>query len=401
MEKLYKTLSGSFLLYSGSYDFDNDLNPFQVNNNFFYLTNIDIPNFTVLYNHKYNKCFYFFEYKNSIWFDNENYIKHIHEQVHDINNIMNYIDNLDIIYSLDNFNDLNDKLKHKIRITHNLKMIDDICHENRVIKTEKEIDKITLACSYSSDAITNIIKNIKKLNNEKEIVSLFKVFTLGNYNVDKMSYLPICSNGTNNSILHYTSNNNTLMKKNLILLDIGCKYENYCSDITRTFPKSGKFTIKQKIIYSIVLECQKFAIKKLKHNVDWYQLQSDTKIKMYQLLLKEKLVYNTENKIEQNKIVDVFMPHSLGHTLGLDVHDTKPNGNLHILKKNMVITIEPGIYFIEHLLEKNEFINQNEIKKYINIGGIRIEDTILINELDCKVLSNSPKEIIDIETIYK
>ena len=93
------------------------------------------------------------------------------------------------------------------------------------------------------------------------------------------------------------------------------------------------------------------------------------------------------------------MPHGLGHTVGLDVHDTNTNGNLEILKKNMIITIEPGIYFIKHLLQSNDLVNHKEIQKYMRIGGIRIEDTILIQKSCCKVLSNCPKEINEIEGI--
>ena len=122
---------------------------------------------------------------------------------------------------------------------------------------------------------------------------------------------------------------------------------------------------------------------------------------MYKLLLKHKLVFKTECEEKKIKVTYVFMPHSLGHTIGLDVHDKISLNNLEKLKENMIITIEPGVYFIEHLLKSNNLVNLKEIQKYMKIGGIRIEDTILIQKSSCKVLSNCPKEIHKIESIIK
>ena len=398
MENIIKLIPGTFLLYSGKYDFDNETEPFKVNNNFYYLTSLDIPNLAILYNHIKKQYFYFFEYRDIVWFDNNSFLKEISSEITilDIKDIDKYINNIQKIFSLNNFNNLSDIIKSEIII--DSINIDKICNEMRVIKKKKEIKNIENACQISSEAIIDIIKNCRKINNEEDIVSRFKKYIL-KYNIDKMAYLPICSNGKNNSILHYVYNKNKILHNNLILLDIGCKYNNYCADITRTFPKSGKFTKNQKIIYSIVLECQKYSINLLKDNVDWKNLQISTRLFMYELLLKNKLVLKTESKNEKIKVTNVFMPHGLGHTVGLDVHDTNPNGKLKILKKNMIITIEPGIYFIKHLLESNDLVNHKEIQKYMRVGGIRIEDTILIQKSGCKVLSNCPKEINEIEGI--
>ena len=220
-----------------------------------------------------------------------------------------------------------------------------------------------------------------------------------------MAYLPICSNGRNNSILHYYFNNKKLINNNLILLDIGCKYNNYCCDITRTFPKSGKFSLKQKKIYETVLKCQKYAISQLKDGTNWKILEESTRLLMYDLLLELKLVFNEILVEKKLNVTKIFMPHRLGHTIGLNLHDTVPNNDLEILKKNMIVAVEPGIYFNKYLLESYYHssqmipINIKEIKKYIKIGGVRIEDTILINKLNCTILSNIPVEINEIENI--
>ena len=281
------------------------------------------------------------------------------------------------------------------------KKIDFLCNEMRVIKNSEEIKNIETACLISSNAINNVMEKCKKFNNEEQIISTFKKFILEKYNIEKMAYLPICSNGEKNSILHYVFNKRSLQHYNLILLDIGCKYNNYCSDITRTFPKSGKFTKNQKKIYSIVLKCQKHAIDLLKENITWEQIQISTRLLMYELLLEINVVFKTENQKNKIEVTNIFMPHGLGHTVGLDVHDTNFNGKqtIQILKENMIITVEPGLYFIKDLLKSCLLINQKEVNKYIKIGGIRIEDTILIKKNGYKILSNCPKEIDEIEKV--
>jgi Xaa-Pro aminopeptidase len=395
MEKILKSIPGSFLLYSGNYDFDNEIFPFQVNNNFFYLTNIEIPNLAILYNSNSKKINYFCNF-NKIWHDNNNIIKKLKSKIYNINTINNYLKNIKKIYTLNNL----DTLPIKLDVKCNISLIDTICNESRVIKNISEINNIKKACKISSYAIIDIIKNVKNFENEKDIVYFFKKRML-DHNIEKMAYLPICSNGKNNSILHYSSNNKKIRNSNLILLDIGCKYNNYCCDITRTFPKSGKFSVKQKKIYEIVLKCQKYAIEQLKDGIDWKKLEISIRLLMYDLLLKLNLVFDKIVDEEKIEVTKLFMPHKLGHTIGLNTHDSVPNGKLKILKQNMVITIEPGIYFNKELinLNKSEIINMKEIKKYIKIGGVRIEDTILINKNNCSILSKIPKEIVEIENI--
>jgi Xaa-Pro dipeptidase len=394
MKKILKSIPGSFLLYSGNYDFDNEIFPFQVNNNFFYLTNIEIPNLVILYNSNSKKINYFFNF-NKIWRDNNN-IKKLKSKIYNINTISNHLKNIEKIYTLNNFSTLPIKLDVKCDIS----LIDNICNESRVIKNISEINNIKKACKISSDAIIDIIKNVKNFENEKDIVHFFKKRML-DHNIEKMAYLPICSNGKNNSILHYSSNNKKIGNSNLILLDIGCKYNNYCCDITRTFPKSGKFNVKQKQIYEIVLKCQKYAIDQLKDGTYWKKLEISIRLLIYDLLLKLNLVFDKIIDEEKIEVTKLFMPHKLGHTIGLDTHDSVPSGELKILKQNMVITIEPGLYFNKELLNlsKSEVINMKEIKKYMQVGGVRIEDTILINKNDCSILSNIPKEIDEIKYI--
>lgn len=422
-----KLNNNSILLYSGHYDFDEALNSFQVDHNFFYVTQLEIPNLAILFHYPRNQLFFFVDFQSPVWFDNCSFLRsfrdkfsdekrqntnrtkrlstetdylnncpilgNLRENIYPLNKLKEFTQDLSIIYSQSN---LPDSLKSglpKIEET----SIDHICQQQRVLKNPFEIKAIRTACQISSRAIRKIIINGRSFKNEQEIVSFFKQDILNDH-VDKMAYLPICSNGVKNSILHYTYNQHPIVKGNLILLDIGCQYQNYCSDITRTFPALGKFSLPQRRIYQAVLNCQKKAIQKLTAGFSWRDLERETRLDIYRELLFLKLVsaqYSIETQLEISRL---FMPHGLGHTVGLKVHDCNPVGGLDILEENMIVAIEPGIYFIEHLMS-NKMINQTEVSKYVQVGGVRIEDTILITSKEAVVLSNAPKEIKEIERL--
>ena len=168
-------------------------------------------------------------------------------------------------------------------------------------------------------------------------------------------------------------------------MDVGGQYDHYCSDITRTFPISGKFTGPQEEIYGIVLRTLKYAIRLVKPGLRWNVLTNKTKKFMYNECKKVNLFSESSNI----NIMNLLMPHSLGHSVGLDNHDV---GDLVVLKENMVIALEPGVYFKNYMINNNDF-NKETLRRCINMGGIRIEDTILVTKNGSRVLSNVPKEI--------
>lgn len=423
-----KLNNNSIILYSGHYDFDEALNSFQVNHNFFYLTKLEIPNLVILFHHLRDQLFFFVDLHSPVWFDNCSFLKSLKDtfsvkttqvtqtSFHQSSSETNYLDKC---FSLGNLRKNIYPLEKLPEFTHDLSdlyslgnlpkflkldlpkieetSIDRLCQQLRVCKNSSEIDSIRTACQISSRAIRKIITFGKSFKNEQEIVSFFKQDVLNDH-IDKMAYLPICSNGRNNSILHYTYNQYPIKKNNLILLDIGCQYRNYCSDITRTFPASGNFSLSQRKIYQAVLNCQKKAIQKLTAGLSWKQLEKETRLDIYQELLSLKIVSPQSSIKTQLEISHLFMPHGLGHTVGLKVHDCNPVGGLDILKANMVVAVEPGIYFINHLMS-NRMINQTEVSKYVQVGGVRIEDTILITSKEAEVLSKVPKEIGEIERL--
>jgi Xaa-Pro aminopeptidase len=203
----------------------------------------------------------------------------------------------------------------------------------------------------------------------------------------------------------------------------------YASDHTRTVPVGGKFSQRQREIYEIVLEANVKAIEAIKPGVTFKSIHM-LAIKTIGEGLKELglMKGNIEHAIEQAATA-LFMPHGLGHMMGLDVHDMEDLGENYVgyddevkrsdlfgtaylrlgkkLKPGFVLTVEPGIYFIPALIEKweqegkfAEFINYDKVKEYIGFGGIRIEDDVLVTQHGYKALGKAiPKTVSEIEAI--
>ena len=388
------------LLYSGFYD-EESLIDFAISSNFFYITNLDIPNLIFMYNISDDKINIFMNNENSFWIDYDEYYNKIYNIYSKDIRIQNYNDLNKIIEgykdkkiaTLDKtvfpeFINLNEN-------TVDYKILDKICNNKRITKSFKEINQISEAVKLTTKSFKHIFSNISKFSYPYQIINYFK-FVCGNYGQFKMAYRPICTSGSDNSILHSSNYTKKLQNNQLILLDIGCKFNNYCSDITRTFPLNGKFSKKQKEIYNIVLEANKYCIENSKINTEWDELSNKCFIIIYNGLSKlgiVKKVIDINEKIELGKL---FMKHSLGHNIGIDVHDV---GTIQVLKENMVITIEPGIYFSDYqCLNKN--VNKLVWKKYNEIGGIRIEDVIWITKYITINLSlNLEKNITEIEKL--
>lgn len=380
------------LLYSGNND--NSINEFQINSNFFYITKLDIPNLIFVYDINTKEIYLFYKFGNSIWDDNTTYLNNMKYYTNNINdishfNIQNYKNKK--ILSLENNNeDFINFTENKFNI--NFTLLDIICNESRIIKNSNEISSIYKAVNLSSKAIKLILKNLHKFKYSYQIVNYFK-FIVGSYGQSKLAYKPICTSGIDNRILHSNNYSKFLKKGELILLDISCKYNNYSSDITRTFPVNGKFTKLQSDIYNIVLAINIYCINNVSINKNWQILTDECYIKIYNGLNELKIVKKTDSNYHKKKIGQLFMPHSLGHNIGIDCHDP---GNISILKKNMVITVEPGIYFYKEQL-LNSYVNKNIWKKYHNIGGVRIEDVVLVRKKSINLSKILDKDIKNIE----
>ncbi|XP_062356014.1 xaa-Pro dipeptidase isoform X2 [Cinclus cinclus] len=237
------------------------------------------------------------------------------------------------------------------------------------------------------------------------------------------SYTCICGSGENSSVLHYghagAPNDKTIEDGDLCLFDMGGEYYCYGSDITCTFPANGKFTADQRAIYEAVLKASRAVMKAVKPGVAWPDMHRlADRVHLEELTRIGILKGNVDDMVKVH-LGAIFMPHGLGHLLGIDVHDVGgyPEGVERIeepglrslrtarrLQQGMVLTIEPGIYFIDHLLEQalkdpaqSCFIDSSVLQRFRGFGGVRIEDDIAVTATGMELLTCVPRTVEEIE----
>ncbi|MDP8268628.1 MAG: aminopeptidase P family protein [Candidatus Tenebribacter davisii] len=241
----------------------------------------------------------------------------------------------------------------------------------RSVKTKWEIEQMQKAIDVTGEGIKNIMKRSKVGMMEYELEAILQYEVTRN-GFNHMGFKSIVAAGKNAATLHYEQNNCKIGKDEMVLLDVGAACNGYSADISRTFPVSGKFTKRQKEVYSEVLNINKKIIKMVKPGVGMKELNKKTVELIQKALIKLKL-------IKDKKDYFTYYMHSVGHHLGMDTHDIGARDS--ILKIGNVITVEPGIYIAEEGI------------------GVRIEDDILVTKTGYKVLSeNIPKEVDDLES---
>ena len=256
-------------------------------------------------------------------------------------------------------------------------MYEDLTGSLREIKTPEEMDLLRKAVEISCQGQNEVMKVVRPDMSELEIQGLHE-FVHKKYGAEEVGYGSIIGSGANGCILHYMENTKTKVGTDLLLMDVGAEYHGYSADVTRTIPANGKFSNEQKLIYNLVYEAQEAAFKTLKNGSTWNAASKAANDIIADGLLNLGII---KNKNESRK----YFPHGLGHHIGLDVHD---RGSYNTLKKDMVITIEPGIYIPE---------GSNCDKKWWNIA-VRIEDDALITENGYELLSAfAPRKVEDIE----
>jgi Xaa-Pro aminopeptidase len=206
-----------------------------------------------------------------------------------------------------------------------------------------------------------------------------------------ISYHPIVGGGANACILHYHENSEALNDGDLLLIDAGCEYELYASDITRTFPVSGRFTPEQRAVYEVVLEAQYAAIEKTVPGNHWNEPHDAAVRAITQGLVKLGLLKGKVPALIKEGAYRKFFMHRTGHWLGMDVHDVgdyKVGEQWRVLEPGMVLTVEPGIYIPAG--------SKGVPKRWWNIG-IRIEDDVAVtrdgNEVLTSGLAKTPDQI--------
>ncbi|MFT3935401.1 MAG: aminopeptidase P N-terminal domain-containing protein [Chitinophagaceae bacterium] len=247
----------------------------------------------------------------------------------------------------------------------------------RGIKTPEEMLLIRKAVEISSIGHAEVMKAIHPDMSEREIEGIHD-YVQKKYGAEHWGYPPIVGAGNNGCVLHYEENNNMNIGKQTLLMDVGGEYHGYSADVTRTVPANGKFSAEQKTIYNIVYDAQEAAFKLCKEGSTFADIEAAARSIVAKGLVKLGLIKTEEES-------RLYYPHGLSHHIGMDVHD---KGEYDTLRKDMVITIEPGIYIPE---------GSKCDKKWWGIG-VRIEDDLLIKEKDYEILSAAaPRKAEDVE----
>lgn len=272
--------------------------------------------------------------------------------------------------------------------------LDHLLHDMRLYKSRSEAAALRKAARIAADAHRRAMQNCRPGMREYEIEAEFLHEFRRHGAVP--SYQPIVGGGENGCILHYTENRDSLRNGDLLLIDAGCEYEFYASDITRTFPVSGTFTPTQRAVYDVVLEAQLAAIEKVSPGNHWNEPHDAAVRTITRGLVKLGLLKGRLPTLIKNESYKRFFMHRTGHWLGMDVHDVgdyKVGDEWRVLEPGMVLTIEPGIYVPAG--------SKGVAKKWWNIG-VRIEDDVLVTRDGHEVLSrHAPKDPDEIESIMR
>ncbi len=297
-----------------------------------------------------------------------------------------------------NFNSIDKRNNELMEIAKGItthKNLSDILGLMRLIKSNSEINLIKKAISITKKAHHEAIVFKKFDKNEYQLQAEIEyVFKKNGAYSDAYTSIVACGNSANT--LHYIQNNQKLENNKLILIDAGCEYEYYASDITRTIPVNGSFSIAQKELYNMVLDVQLQVIEMIRPDIKRSDLQTRTVELLTKGMVNLGILKGSVKTLIKKEKYKKYYPHGIGHWMGIDVHDESPyrdTNNKEIrLKKGMVLTIEPGIYLDEE--------DTNIPEKYRGVG-IRIEDDILVTKNGYKNLSKEiAKSVEEIERLY-
>mmetsp|Transcript_40054 Transcript_40054/g.45947 ORF Transcript_40054/g.45947 Transcript_40054/m.45947 type:complete len:262 (-) Transcript_40054:32-817(-) len=247
------------------------------------------------------------------------------------------------------------------------------------------------------------------------------------YNCKFSHYYPICACGPNPSTLHYIINSDILPETSMCLIDMGQGLHGYGADITCSYPTNGVFTEKQKQIYNLVVKANRMVLAQLKPGIKWPDMHLLAERVILEGLKDLEIVHGDVDEMIENRVGFLFMPHGLGHLLGLDVHDV--GGYLHHhpprsdkwglknlrfareMEENLVLTVEPGCYFIKSVLVDRAVDTGIDIDKYVNVdkameyakevAGVRIEDDVVITSDGCRNLTIVPRSVEQVEACMR
>ncbi|KAJ7374643.1 hypothetical protein OS493_004982 [Desmophyllum pertusum] len=260
---------------------------------------------------------------------------------------------------------------------------------------------------------------------EFELESLFQHYCYSQGGCRHVAYTCIGASGHNCATLHYghagAPNDKKIRDGDMCLFDMGGEYYCYASDITCSFPANGKFTEDQRKIYEAVYKASRAVMRAVKPGVKWADMHRLADRIQLECLRDMGLLQGDVDEMMKLRLGAVFMPHGLGHLMGLDVHDVGgyPEGTerinepglrslrtTRVLEESMVLTIEPGVYFIDATLnpalenpETARFFNQEILQRFRTFGGVRIEDDIVVTSDGMELMTCVPRTVHEIEAL--
>jgi len=272
--------------------------------------------------------------------------------------------------------------------------LDHFLHEMRLFKSRPELDAMRHAARIAAGAHQRAMRTAAPGRMEYEVMADI----LHEFHRQKadISYHPIVGSGPNACVLHYVSNDRQMKDGDLLLIDAGCEYDYYASDITRTFPVNGRFSAPQRALYEVVLAAQHAAIDKVRPGNHWNEPHEAAVKVITQGLVKLGLLKGKVPKLVKEEAYKPFFMHRTGHWLGMDVHDVgeyKVGEDWRLLEPGMVTTIEPGLYIAPG--------TKGVAKQWQGIG-IRIEDDVVVTKGDPEVMTAGvPTDPDEIEALMR
>lgn len=425
--KVYSHIKAPFFI-SGEdlvlYKYCDQTKPFRQNRYFFYLTGCNIPGSHVLYTH--DKLVLYLpdvDHEDIMWSGlplspEQALAKYDVDEVKFAADIESDLKNLGTVYTTDTSH------PHlKPYLTESDPAFFFALDESRLIKDDYEIELMRHAAKITDNCHLAVMSALPIETKETHIHAEFMYHAL-RQGAKNQSYDPICCSGETCSTLHWVKNDGDITpEKRSVLIDAGAEWECYASDVTRCFPVNGDWAKEHLEIYNLVLKMQSAAYDMMKPGVEW----EDIHLQAHKVLIQGFLelgIFNSKYSAEElfaAKASARFFPHGLGHVLGMDTHDVGGRANysdpdpllcyLRIRRKlepNMVVTNEPGCYFSPFLLEEvlnnpdqAKFINRDVLDKYWYVGGVRIEDDVLITPTGYEIFTKITKDPAEISKIVK
>lgn len=273
--------------------------------------------------------------------------------------------------------------------------LEHILHEMRLFKSVEELKLMRRAAEVSAKAHCRAMQFCKPGLYEYQIEAemLHEFIREG---LRAVAYPSIVAAGKNACVLHYIENKDKLNKGDLLLIDAGVECDHYASDITRTFPISGKFSEAQKLLYQLVLDAQSAALDEIRPGAAWNKAHEASVNVLTKGLVALGLLRGRVSKLVKEEKYKKFYMHRIGHWLGMDVHDVgdyKIKDEWRLLEPGMVLTVEPGLYV------PSDCESVDKIWRGI---GIRIEDDVLVTSEGHEILTHAvPKTIEAIEALMR